>query len=220
MTALLVAVAIAARAPVFEVGLVVAAVHQPVVTATLVLALVSVSSLRSARDQQVDPSVGRIVSVAGDLRAGKPLRAVVSSGAFGERLAAVAATGRPISASLDILTPTFGHDALLVQATLDIALQGGGPVADAFDRLAADMIESERTRRERRAALAPALAQAIVVGGAPMILLVTMLVDGRLLALLSAGTASATIVLFGSSSLLVGIGWIVLLVGRGRQRWR
>lgn len=217
MTALLVAAAIAAGAPVLEVGLVVAAVHQPVVTATLVLGLVAVSTLRSARDQQVDPSVGRIVSVAGDLRAGKPLRAVVSSGAFGQRLAAMADTGRPLAAPLEALTPTFGHDALLVHATLDIALEGGGPVADAFDRLAADMIESERTRRERRAALAPAVAQAIVVGGAPMILLVTMLVNGRWLALLSAGTASAAIVLFGSASLVGGIGWIVLLVGRGRQ---
>lgn len=201
-----------------EVGLVVAAVHHPVVTATLVLGLVAVSSLRSARDQQVDPSVGHIVSVAGDLRSGKPLRAVVSSGAFGQRLAAMADTGRPLAAPLEALTPTFGHDALLVHATLDIALEGGGPVADAFDRLAADMIESERTRRERRAALAPAVAQAIVVGGAPMILLVTMLVNGRWLALLSAGTASAAIVLFGSASLVGGIGWIVHLVGRGRQR--
>ena len=220
MTALLVAIAILVRAPVVEVALSVGAIHQPIVTATVVLGLVAASSLRASRDQHVDPSVGRIVSVAGDLRAGKPLRAVVSSGVLGDRLAAMADSGRPIRVSLEALTPAFGADALLVQATLDMAIEGGGPVADAFDRLAADMIESERTRRERRAALAPAVAQAFVVGGVPVLLLATMLVNGRWLALLSAGAASAAIVLFGTVSLAAGIGWTVLLVGRGRRRWR
>ena len=219
MTALLVAVAIVVRAPALEAGLAIAAVHQPIVTATFLLGLVAASNLRSARDQQVDPSVGRIVALAGDLRAGKPLRAAVSSGVLGERLATLAASGRPIRAPLDALVPTFGQDALLVQATLDMALEGGGPVADAFDRLAADMIESERTRRERRAALAPAVAQALVVGGIPVMILATMLVTGRWLALLSAGTASAAIVGFGTLSIIGGIGWVMLLVGRGRRRW-
>lgn len=218
MTALLVAVGVAFRAPVLEVGLMVAAVHQPVVTATFVLGLVATSSLRSARDEQVDPAVGRIVSLAGDLRAGKPLRAVVASGVLGEPLAALAGSGRPIRASLESLTATFGQDALLVQATLDIALEGGGPVADAFERLAADMIESERTRRERRAALAPAVAQAFVVGGVPVILLTSMLVSGRWLSLLSTGPVSAAIVLFGTVSLVAGAIWVVLLVRRGRRR--
>ena len=83
-----------------------------------------------------------------------------------------------------------------------------------------NLIESERTRRERRAALAPAVAQALVVGGLPAMLLTTMLVNGRWLALLSEGTASAAIVGFGTVSLTCGIGWVILLVGRGRRRWR
>lgn len=215
---LLVAVAIAARAPLAEVMLAIGAIHQPIASATAVLVLVAASSLRSARNQAADPSVGLIVSVAGDLRAGKPLRAVVSSGALGEGLASMADTGRPIRAPLEALTPTFGPDAALVQATLDMAIEGGGPVADAFDRLAADMIESERTRRERRAALAPAIAQAFVVGGLPLMLLAAMLVNGRWLAMLSSGTAPAAIVLFGTASLVAGIVWVVLLVGQGRRR--
>jgi Flp pilus assembly protein TadB len=220
VTALLVAIAILVRAPLLEVALALGAIHQPIVAGTLVLGVVAASSFLSARDQHVDPSVGRIVSVAGDLRAGRPLRAVVSSGVLGERLASMADSGRPIRAPLDDLEATFGADALLVQATLDIATEGGGPVADTFDRLAADMIESERTRRERRAALAPALAQAVVVGGAPTVVLATMLANGRWLAMLAAGPSSAAIALFGAVSLVAGIVWTTALVGRGRRRWR
>jgi Flp pilus assembly protein TadB len=148
------------------------------------------------------------------------LRSVVSSGVLGERLASLADSGRPIHAPFDDLEAMFGADALLVQATLDIATEGGGPVADTFDRLAADMIESERTRRERRAALAPAMAQVVVVGGAPAVVLVTMLANGRWLAMLAAGSASAAIALLGTVSLVVGIVWVMLLVDRGRRRWR
>lgn len=220
MTALVLAVAIVAGAPALEVALTIGAIHQPVVTGSVVLLLVAASSYRSARNQQVDPAVGRIVSVAGDLRAGRPLRAVVSSGVFGERLASLAESGRPIRAPLDDLEIAFGPDALLVRATLDMAVEGGGPVADAFDRLAADMIESERTRRERRAALAPAIAQAVIVGGVPAVLLATMLANGRWLELLSVGPASATVVLVGTVSLVSGIAWVMLLVGRGGRRWR
>lgn len=220
MTALVLAIAIVAGAPALEVALTIGAIHQPVATGSVALGLVAVSSFRSARNQRVDPAVGRIVSVAGDLRAGRPLRAIVSSGVFGERLASLAESGRPIRAPLDDLETVFGADALLVRATLDMAVDGGGPVADAFDRLAADMIESERTRRERRAALAPAVAQAVIVGGVPAVLLATMLANGRWLELLSDGPTSAAVVFVGTAALVSGIGWVMLLVGRGRRRWR
>lgn len=217
MTALVLAGAILSRAPVYELMLVMGAIHRPIPTGVIVLGLVSVSSFREARDQLVDPAVGRIVSLAGDLRAGRPLRAVVASGVLGEQLASIAESGRPIRVPLDDLADGFGADALLVQATLDLAVDGGGPVADAFDRLAADLIESERTRRERRAALAPVIAQSVVVGGAPLVLLATMVANGRWLALLSAGPVSAAIVLFGTGSLVAGVVWVALLVARGRR---
>lgn len=220
MIALVVAGAILSRAPVFELMLVIGAIHRPIVTGMVALGLVAASSFREARDQLVDPAVGRIVALAGDLRAGRPLRAVVSSGLLGEQLASIAESGRPIRVPLDDLANGFGADALLVQATLDLAVDGGGPVADAFDRLAADMIESERTRRERRASLAPVVAQAVAVGGVPLVLLASMLASGRWLERLSAGPASASIVLFGTVSLVAGIVWVAFLLKGGRRRWR
>lgn len=220
MIGLVLALAIGARAPAIEVGLTIGALHQPLATGTIALGLIAASSFRSARNQQVDPAVGLIVSVAGDLRAGRPLRAVVASGVFGARSASVAESGRPIRAPLDELSVQFGVDAPLVQATLELAVEGGGPVADAFDRLAAGMIEAERTRRERRAALAPAVAQAVVLGGVPLALLLNMLVTGRWLALLSVGAASAAIVLVGTVAVVGGVVWIGVLVGRGSHRWR
>jgi hypothetical protein len=217
MTGLLLATAILARAPVLDAALVIGSVHEPVLTGIVVLGIVAASAFRTAKDQQVDPAVGRIVSVAGDLRAGKPLRTVLASGVLGDQLASIAESGRPIRVPPNELTAAFGPDARLVQATLELATDGGGPVADAFDRLAAGMIESERTRRERRAALAPVVAQAVIVGGVPTALLAGMLVDGRWLVLVSAGPTSAAIVLFGTVSLVAGIVWTMVLVGRGRR---
>ncbi len=219
MTALILALAIGMRARAVDVALTIAAIHRPTFAATVVFGLIASTSFRTARGQQVDPAVGLIVSVAGDLRAGKPLRAVVASGVLGERLASIAESGRSIRAPLDDLESRFGRDALLVQATVELAVEGGGPVAEAFDRLAADLIEAERTRRERRAALAPAVAQAVVVGGVPLALLANMMVTGRWLDLLSAGSVTATIILIGTAAVVVGVGWIAALVGRGSRRW-
>ena len=102
MIALVLASALVVRARAIDVALTIGALRFPVVTGTAVLGLGAATAFREAKVSRVDPTVGEIVSVAGDLRAGRPLRAVVASGAFGERLASVAASGMPIrAASLD-----------------------------------------------------------------------------------------------------------------------
>lgn len=218
MIALVLASALVVRARAIDVALTIGALRFPVVTGTAVLGLGAATAFREAKVSRVDPTVGEIVSVAGDLRAGRPLRAVVASGAFGERLASVAASGMPIrAASLDWLA-TFGPDARLVDATLELAVDAGGPVAGMFEQLAAGMIESERTRRERRSAMAPAVAQALVVGGVPVVTLAQMVISGRWVDLVSRGGVTAGFVLPGTAAVVMGVAWVAFLVG-GR-RWR
>ncbi|HEY5649865.1 MAG TPA: hypothetical protein VIW46_00345 [Acidimicrobiia bacterium] len=218
MIALVLASALVVRARAIDVALTIGALRFPVVTGTAVLGLGAATAFREAKVSRVDPTVGEIVSVAGDLRAGRPLRAVVASGAFGERLASVAASGMPIrAASLDWLA-TFGPDARLVDATLELAVDAGGPVAGMFEQLAAGMIEAERTRRERRSAMAPAVAQALVVGGVPVVTLAQMVISGRWVDLVSRGGVTAGFVLPGTAAVVMGVAWVAFLVG-GR-RWR
>lgn len=216
MTALLLAVAVIRRVPPVTAALVIGALHAPLITGTVVLGIVAVDALTDARRRGVDPVVGVIVDAAGELRSGRPLRAVVSSGAFGEQLAAVARRGLPIrAAELDSLE-MFGEDARLVAATLDLAVDSGGPVAATFERLAAGMVDAERTRRERRAAMAPAMAQAMIVGGLPSIVLLQMVFSGRWMELVAGGAASATVAVGGALAVIGGVIWIVLLVSGKR----
>ncbi len=218
MIAVTFAIALAVRARAADVALTIGAMRFPVVTGTVVLALVAGSAFTEAKHSRVDPKVGVIVSVAGDLRAGRPLRAIVASGVFGPRLAAVAGRGLPIrAASIDWLSE-FGPDARLVHATLELAVDAGGPVAGTFEQLAAGMIEAERTRRERRAAMAPAVAQAAVVGGVPVATLGHMVVTGRWVDLVGRGGVTAGFVVSGTIAVAVGVAWIAAMV-RG-QRWR
>lgn len=218
MIALVLAVALVARARAIDIALTIGAMSFPVVTGTAVLGLSAATAFREAKGSRMDPTVGEIVSVAGDLRAGRPLRAVVASGAFGERLASVAASGMPIrAASLEWLA-RFGPDARLVDATLELAVDAGGPVAGMFEQLAAGMIEAERTRRERRSTMAPAVAQALVVGGVPLVTLAQMIISGRWVDLVGRGGVTAGFVIPGTAAVVMGVAWVALLVG-GR-RWR
>jgi hypothetical protein len=213
LIALILAVALVVRARAVDVALTIGAIHFPVVTATAVLGLAAATAFGEAKRSGVDPTVGIIVSVAGDLRAGRPLRAIVASGAFGERLASIAKRGLPIrAASIDWLA-AFGPDARLVHATLELAVDAGGPVAGTFEQLAAGMIEAERTRRERRSAMAPAVAQAVVVGGVPVVMLGQMIVSGRWVDLVGRGGAVAGFVFSGTVAVVIGVAWVAFMVG-------
>jgi Flp pilus assembly protein TadB len=213
VTALILMVAIASRVSTVEALLIIGAIRFPVPTAIVILGLTARSAFVEARRSELDPAVGVVVSVAGDLRAGRPLRAIVASGSFGERLASVAGRGLPITAASTDWLSEFGPDAVLVQATLELAVDAGGPVAGTFDKLAVGMIEAERTRRDRRAAMAPAVAQAVVVGGVPLVMLAEMIVSGRWLELVARGTLTAALVIGGTFAVLLGVGWIASMVG-------
>lgn len=214
MIGVTVAAAFLGRVSLIETGLVVGAEVAPIPTAIVVLGGVAASMFQRAKAEMVDPAVGAIVGAAGDLRAGEPLRSVVAGGAFGANLARRASQGLDLRAGSPDDFAMFGGEAALVAATIEMAVEGGGRVADMFDRLAVGMIEGERTRRERRAAMAPAVAQAVIVGGLPAIVLVQLFVSGRWIDLVSSGSAAAVMVIFGTLAIVIGVVWIIALVSR------
>lgn len=214
MTGLILALAITHRLPVATAALMIGALRAPIVTGTVVLGIVSVARIIDARSGGVDPVVGVVVDAAGELRSGRPLRAIVASGGFGDELAVVARRGLPLRVGDVGSLSVFGDDAQLVAATLDLAVDSGGPVAATFDRLAAGMVDAERTRRERRAVMAPAIAQAMVVGGVPSIVLLQMMFSGRWMDLVAGGPAPATMAVAGALAVIGGVVWIVALVSR------
>ena len=196
--------------------LIAGAILFPVVTGATVLALVAMSAFTEAKRQPTDPGVALVVDLAGQLRAGGSLRAILAGGLFGDSAASLARSGGPLGRLGGASLAVFGRDADLVAATLQIAASGGGPVAASFETLAAGMVDAARTRRERRAAMAPAIAQAVIVGGAPVLVLVQMGVSGTLVSLIAAGGPTATLVLSGMAMLSAGVVSVVLLVKRAR----
>lgn len=194
-----------------------AAFLAPIPTGAVLMGLIAHGSFAAAKSRPVAPHIGVIVDLVGELRAGASLRAVLADGSLGSSVAAVARSGRPLSELDPRSFDEFGDDGGLIAATVAMAVEGGGPVAEGFEALAVGMMEAEATRRDRRAAMAPAVAQAVIVGGAPLLLLMHMIASGRLLTLLAAGPSSAALV--GGGVLLVtgGITCVVVMVARGHR---
>ncbi len=187
----------------------------PVPTALALLIVVARASFIEARLLPVDPSVGMVISVAGELRSGAPLRSVLASGGLGPQVAATARAGRSFATIPDDAFEVFGADAHLVAATVDLSVRDGGPAADMFESLGAVMLDSERTRRERRAAMAPAVLQALVLAGIPTIVLAQMAVSGSLIAIVAGGGAPAIAVLIGVAATLGGVLAITVMIVKG-----
>lgn len=211
------AVLVAIEAPWVHRAVLLGALLWPIPTALFLLAVTARSSLVEARSAPVDPAVGAVMAVAAELRSGAPLRSVLASGVLGPRIASAASTGRSFTDVPESAYERFGAHAPMVSATLELAVRDGGPAAEMFESLAAVMLDAERTRRERRAAMAPAVLQAAVVGGIPLILMAQMALTGRLVASLSAGGGLAIVTIVGMGSTAAGVVVIVAMVSRGAR---
>lgn len=208
LSASIVALGVVTRAPIRNVVLVLGAVTVPVVCLAVVLVVTARAAFEAARSQPVDPAVATIVAVAGELKAGRTLRAVATEGHFGATLAARARHGLELDGVPEAELRGFGSEAPTILATLALAARSGAAVAHVFERLAADLIEVDRTRRDRRAAMAPAIAQAVVVAGVPVVALAQMVASGRWLDMMAAGTVQAAMLVIGTAAVLGGVLWI------------
>ena len=212
ISAAIVASGVATDAPIRGIALLVGAVTAPVVCLAVVLVVTARTAFEQARSQPIDPAVATIVTVAGELKAGRTLRSIATDGHFGMGVASRARHGLDLATvSADELRG-FGPEASMVFATLALATRSGSAVAHVFERLSADLIDADRTRRDRRAAMAPALAQAFVVAGVPLVALAQMLASGRWLDLVSAGSLQAAMLMAGTLAVLAGVAWIGALM--------
>lgn len=212
VAAWILAFGLAFRVPGVNVALVLGAVAAPVLCLAVVLVIVARAAFEAARSEPVDSAVSTIVAVAGELKAGRTLRAVAADGHFGDGLASRARHGLELWNGAETELNDFGTHAALVQATLTLAAQSGAAVANVFERLAADLIEADRTRRDRRAAMAPAIAQAVVVAGVPLVALAQMIASGRWLDMAAEGSLQAAMLATGTIAVVGGVVWIGVLM--------
>ena len=210
----------AAGRPFQEMLAYVGAVGVPEAAACLVLVMLA----REVRRTQPahDAAVLLLVRIAAELRAGSTLRAAVIHVADGgEELAEAkvqAQAGRPMPLVLDAVTPALGRYGPISAAALRMASGTGGSVAPVVEQLVTQVMALDEIERERRAAMAPVLLQAAIVGGVPLVTLVAMVLSGRLVGIVAQGPWHAGMVVVGVLLVVVGAGLVGRIAFRS-SRW-
>ncbi|MFH1330518.1 MAG: hypothetical protein ABIJ48_07715 [Actinomycetota bacterium] len=186
LSAVVLALALAAGAPFPVLGVAVLAIWQPLwlLAAAAVWTVVARRRRRLTRAGPADEA-GFLQGLAAELDAGASLRAAVAAAstrapsldlARACRLADAGLPAEQVGEALQAALPVNGR---LAAAAFRLAAVTGGRVAALFHTLAARAAEVGRLNRERRALTAQARASAWVVGGVPVALLVLLALTGR-----------------------------------------
>ena len=215
------ALALAAGAPLLVVGVAALALWRPL---WLLAAAVLWAVLARRRRRRAGPGdeADFLQGLAAELGAGAALRsAVVAAAARAPaldlgRACRLAGAGLPAAEVGDALESALPVNGRLAAAALRLASSTGGRAAGLFHSLAGRAAEVGRLERERHALTAQARASAWVVGGLPIALLAMLVATGRAGALLS-DPAGPVILAVGLGLEAAGVGIVWLMVrGAGR----
>ncbi|HVR32734.1 MAG TPA: hypothetical protein VMS74_08490 [Acidimicrobiia bacterium] len=197
------------NAPLVQRALVAGALFAPIPTIVVVGLL-----LTRARRRRVRPVLGvdgaALLGVLASLQAGATLRSGLASlSSEVDRLVAVGASTAALADAVDRALPEQGSVAAAAVRLLDRA---GGPAVPVLEELAAQAAETMRIRREVRAAVAAPVLQGAIVGGAPLVVLISLVVTGGFARNLATSAAHAVTVTAGAVMTVLGVGWVVAIV--------
>lgn len=214
-------------------GLVVGAPWWAVVTGAVVtlqptLGLVAVGgavalALYRRFDQRRSGSGGETVfcnAMAAELKAGASLRIALSAAAARVPELGLAAAGRravagqPAPAVAEELARALPRNGRLAGAAFALAAETGARAADVFETLAQHAAGVDELARERSTLTAQARLSAMVVGGAPVLLLIALVATGRGQTMLAAGPVGWAIALVGVGLEITGLGAVALMLWR------
>lgn len=188
-----------------------AALVSPVPTLVVVVGLV----VRARRDRSpavVGTEASALLEVRAALHAGRTLReALAGMSPELNRLVRVGASTERLAAGVVAALDDQGPMAAAAVRLLDRA---GGPAAPVVEELATQATETARIRRELRAAVAAPVLQGVIVGGAPLAVLVFLVVSGGFSSTFASSAAHALTVSAGAVLTIVGAVWVVLIVRR------
>ena len=207
-----------AGAPLAVVAVAAVAVASPPLALMLAIpaAIVWVSRRWAGSSVEVDEAVF-CAAMAAELHAGASLRHALAAAAERDSAPALAALAAParaavagvpasqIASGLERALPVNGRHAALA---FQLAAETGSGGAAVFTRLATRATQAAESKRERDAFTAQARFSAVVVGGAPIMIVVLLLGTGRLGVMRDAGTVGIAIMVCGLS--LIGAGLIVV----------
>ena len=194
--------------------------HRVAVAAAMVapiptLAVLAIVALR-ARKNMPRPVIGEdaaaLLEARAALQAGRTLReALAGMSPEIDRLVIVGASTDVLAEAVARALGSQGH---LAGAAVRLLDQAGGPAGPVIEELAAQATETMRVRRELRAAVAAPVLQGVIVGGAPLGVLVLMLASGGFGRTFMSSPAHAVVVSTGAVLTVVGVAWVAFIVKR------
>ena len=180
---------------------------------------------RARRRVRSGPSdeVALLNGLAAELRAGASLRMALVAGAERApdlelgRAVRAAAAGLPMSEVAAGVEESLPGNGRLVAGALRLAASSGGRSAVVFEELALRAAEAGELSRERRARTAQARLSAMVVAGAPVVMVAVLLMTGKGQVLLEAGAVGHVIAAVGIGLIVAGLA-VVAAVLRTAER--
>ncbi len=157
-------------------------------------------------------------AIAAELHAGSSLRLAVDSACRNQPSPELVAAGRRAAAGAPaaevsrLLASALDRNGRHAALAFSLADESGAAAAAVFDRLASRALRDAEIERELAAATAQARLSAVVVGGAPLVVLALLASTGRLGVFAASGAAGVTVAAVGLSFVLAGLGVIWMLL--------
>jgi len=212
--------AVVAGAPPLGVAALMAASSWPLPAASILLVLIA-RQVFHERQVEVSPEVELLVGLGTELRAGASLRMALSSASSGlpglDSVRRSAMSGRPMSELASLVEQSLPGHGLMIGAALRLAASVGGSVAPLFEELASQVIDADELRRERRVAMAPAVAQGVILAGIPLVAAARLVASGRLWQMAAGSPVSLVMIAVGIALVLAGSLVILLLIRRAAR---
>ncbi|MEX2422613.1 MAG: hypothetical protein WD990_01420 [Acidimicrobiia bacterium] len=179
------------------------------------LAVLAVFALRARKDfarPVMGEDAAALLEVRAALQAGRTLREALAG--LSPEIDRLVTVGASTDALADAVSRALGSEGHLAAAAVRLLDQAGGPAAPVIEELAAQATETMRVRRELRAAVAAPVLQGVIVGGAPLGVLVFLLASGGFGRTFASSSAHALVVSAGAVLTVVGVAWVTFIVRR------
>lgn len=154
-----------------------------------------------------------LLDLAASLRAGQSLRGVLSNGPNLEQVRLVRA-GRSIDDVVAVRWPRNTPVGEVLVPALSIVDEMGGPTAPVLESVAEMTMADRRVRREVAMATAGPIAQGLVIGGVPLVVLMARAVSGGLGRSVARGGVHALTTIIGSILIILGILSVLAILRR------
>lgn len=180
------------------------------IPAALFVVVLMIRGLRRDDSQPMGAEAAAMLDVVASLQSGNPLRTALAtlSPAVDRQVAA----GAPTDQLADSVAGSLDELGVETAAAVRLLDRAGGPAVGVFAQLAAQAAEGVRIRREVRAAVAAPVLQGIVVGGAPLLTLLYLVVSGQLGRTFALSSAHAISVSAGAVMTVAGAAWVGWIV--------